>query len=53
MVLAPESDYVQQLTTTSQQQAVEEYLNYVAKRTERERQSEVKKVTGVFPALMQ
>lgn len=48
MVLAPESDYVQQLTTTSQQQAVEEYLNYVAKRTERERQSEVKKVTGVF-----
>lgn len=43
MVLAPESDYVQQLTTTSQQQAVEEYLNYVAKRTERERQSEVKK----------
>lgn len=48
MVLAPESDYVQQLTTPAQQQAVSEYLDYVAKRTERERQSEVKKVTGVF-----
>lgn len=48
MVLAPESDYVKQLTTSAQQQAVNEYLDYVAKRTERERQSEVKKVTGVF-----
>lgn len=48
MVLAPESDYVKQLTTPVQQQAVNEYLDYVAKRTERERQSEVKKVTGVF-----
>lgn len=48
MVLAPESDYVKQLTTPAQQQAVNEYLDYVAKRTERERQSEVKKVTGVF-----
>lgn len=48
MVLAPESDYVKQLTTQSQQHEVEEYLNYVAKRTERERQTEVKKVTGVF-----
>lgn len=48
MVLAPESEYVKQLTTPAQQQAVEEYLDYVAKRTERERQSEVKKVTGVF-----
>ncbi len=48
MVLAPESDYVKQLVTPSQQRAVEEYLDYVSKRTERERQSEVKKVTGVF-----
>lgn len=48
MVLAPESDYVKQLMTPSQQKAVEEYLDYVSKRTERERQSEVKKVTGVF-----
>ncbi len=48
MVLAPESDYVKQLVTPSQQKAVDEYLDYVSKRTERERQSEVKKVTGVF-----
>lgn len=48
MVLAPESDYVKQLTTQSQRHEVEKYLNYVAKRTERERQTEVKKVTGVF-----
>lgn len=48
MVLAPESDYTKQLTTPEQQTAVDEYLEYVAKRTERERQSEVKKVTGVF-----
>ena len=48
MVLAPESDYVQTLTTPEQAAAVAEYLDYVAKRTERERQSEVKRVTGVF-----
>ena len=48
MVLAPESDYVKQLTTPGQEKAVAEYLDYVSKRTERERQSEVKKVTGVF-----
>lgn len=48
MVLAPESDYVKQLTTPGQTGAVAEYLDYVSKRTERERQSEVKTVTGVF-----
>lgn len=48
MVLAPESDYVKQLTTPRQAGAVAEYLDYVSKRTERERQSEVKTVTGVF-----
>lgn len=48
MVLAPESDYVKQLTTPDHAQAVAEYLDYVAKRTERERQTEIKKVTGVF-----
>lgn len=48
MVLAPESDYVKQLTIPGQAGAVAEYLDYVSKRTERERQSEVKTVTGVF-----
>ena len=47
MVLAPESELVQQLTTADQKQAVEEYLSYVKKRTERERQMD-HKVTGVF-----
>ena len=47
MVLAPESELVQQLTTPEQKAAVDEYLAYVKKRTERERQMD-HKVTGVF-----
>ncbi|MBR4897724.1 MAG: leucine--tRNA ligase [Prevotella sp.] len=47
MVLAPESELVKQLTTPEQQQAVDEYLAYVKKRTERERQMD-HSVTGVF-----
>ena len=47
MVLAPESELVQQLTTPEQKQAVDEYLAYVKKRTERERQTD-HSVTGVF-----
>lgn len=48
MVLAPECAYTGELTTPGQKKAVAEYLEYVSKRTERERQTEVKKVTGVF-----
>ena len=47
MVLAPESELVQQLTTADQKAAVDEYLAYVKKRTERERQMD-HSVTGVF-----
>ena len=47
MVLAPESDLVAELTTADQKAAVDEYLAYVKKRTERERQMD-HKVTGVF-----
>ncbi len=47
MVLAPESELVSQLTTPEQKAAVDEYLAYVKKRTERDRISD-KKVTGVF-----
>ena len=47
MVLAPESELVAQLTTPEQKQAVDEYLAYVKKRTERERQMD-HRVTGVF-----
>ena len=47
MVLAPESELVAQLTTPEQKAAVDEYLAYVKKRTERDRISD-RKVTGVF-----
>ena len=47
MVLAPESAYVSQVTTPDQKQAVEDYLNEVKHKTERERMID-KKVTGVF-----
>ncbi|NDV47629.1 leucine--tRNA ligase [Paludibacter sp. 221] len=47
MVLAPESDYVCQLTTPEQAEEVAKYLEATKKRTERERQTD-KKVTGVF-----
>ena len=47
MVLAPESEYVQQVTTADQKEAVEEYLAYVKKRTELDRMAN-HKVTGVF-----
>ena len=48
MVLAPESPLVQELTSSGQKAAVEEYLQYVSHKTERERQAETKNVTGVF-----
>ena len=48
MVLAPESELVPQLTSASQKAEVEEYLAQVKKKTERERLSETKSVTGVF-----
>ena len=47
MVLAPESEYVSQVATAEQQQAVEDYLTATKKRTERERIAD-RKVTGVF-----
>ncbi len=47
MVLAPESEYVDALTTAEQKNAVQEYLLQTKKRTERERLSD-KRVSGVF-----
>ena len=47
MVLAPESELVERLTTDGQRKAVEEYIQYVKGRTERERMID-HKVTGVF-----
>ena len=48
MVLAPESEWVEKLTTAEQKAAVEEYLQMAKKKTERERMTETKKVSGVF-----
>ena len=48
MVLAPESEWVEKLTTPEQKEAVEEYLVMAKKKTERERMMEARKVTGVF-----
>ena len=48
MVLAPESEWVEKLTTPEQKEAVEAYLAMAKKKTERERMMEARKVTGVF-----
>ena len=47
MVLAPESEWVGKLTSASQKEEVEAYLDQVKKKTERERMAG-KAVTGVF-----
>ena len=47
MVLAPESDYVDMVTTAEQRKAVDEYLDSTKHKTERERMID-KKVSGVF-----
>jgi leucyl-tRNA synthetase len=48
MTLAPEHELVAQLTTPEQKQAVEEYIEKTAKRSERERMADVKTISGVF-----
>ena len=48
MVLAPESELVDELTAASQKEAVAAYIKEVKKKTERERIAETKTVTGVF-----
>lgn len=47
MVMAPEHELTDTITTTGQEVAVEEYIAYVKSRTERERIAE-KKISGVF-----
>lgn len=47
MVLAPESELVEALTTSDQRQAVDEYLQATKRKTERERISD-RRVSGVF-----
>jgi leucyl-tRNA synthetase len=48
LVLAPEHALVKDITTAEQKAAIEEYLTYVKSRSDRERQAEVKQITGCF-----
>ena len=48
MVLAPEHELVDSITTASQKTAIDDYRDYVKSRSERERMSEVKQITGCF-----
>ncbi|MCB9045631.1 MAG: leucine--tRNA ligase [Chitinophagales bacterium] len=48
MVLAPEHELVDSITTEAQKAEVEKYIEYVQSRSERERMAEVKQITGAF-----
>ena len=48
MVLCPEHEMIDQITTPEQRAEVEAYVTWAKNRSERERQAEVKKVSGVF-----
>jgi leucyl-tRNA synthetase len=48
LAIAPEHELVPQLTTPAQRQAVEEYVEKAKNRSERDRMSDVKTVSGVF-----
>ena len=48
LVLAPEHELVAKITTDDQRAAIDEYLSYVKSRSDRERMSEVKQITGCF-----
>jgi leucyl-tRNA synthetase len=47
MVIAPEHELIEEITTEEHKNAVDEYIAYVKSRSERERMAE-KKITGVF-----
>ncbi|MDR2407999.1 MAG: leucine--tRNA ligase [Bacteroidales bacterium] len=48
MVLSPEHELNEKITAPTQKREVEQYISWAKNRSERERQAEVKKVTGVF-----
>ncbi len=48
LTLAPEHQLIETITTSENKKAVDEYIHYAKNRSERERQSEVKKITGQF-----
>ena len=48
LVLAPEHELVQSITTEAQKAEVESYVEQASMRSERDRQSDVKNISGVF-----
>lgn len=48
VTLAPEHELVEQLTTSARKEVVNQYLDYVKSRSERDRMADVKNVTGEF-----
>ncbi len=48
LVLAPEHSLVNEITTDAEKEKIEAYLTYVKSRSDRERMSEVKQITGCF-----
>ncbi|MDZ4759072.1 MAG: class I tRNA ligase family protein, partial [Bacteroidota bacterium] len=48
LTLAPEHDWAEKLATDEHKDAVKEYIYYAKNRSERERQAEVKNITGQF-----
>ncbi|HRH63538.1 MAG TPA: leucine--tRNA ligase [Bacteroidia bacterium] len=48
LTIAPEHELVQKICTAEQKSAMDEYITYATNRSERDRMSEVKKITGVF-----
>ena len=48
LVLAPEHDLVNHITTEAQRESINEYLTYVKSRSDRERMAEVKQISGCF-----
>ena len=48
MVMCPEHALIEQITTTDQKAEVDKYVTWARNRSETERQTDVKKVSGVF-----
>lgn len=48
VTLAPEHELVNKITTAEQKKKVDEYIAFAKNRSERERQADVKRITGVF-----
>ncbi len=48
MVLCPEHELIEQITTPEKRDEVTQYVTWAKNRSDRERQAEVKKVSGVF-----